>query len=183
MLPAPVQVRQGEVQVLLLSPEALVGGSGSGFGCLPSADRLPAVAFACIDEAHCVSEWSHNFRPCYLRLCKVRGGGRWGKKKPSERGGMSSLSLFPSFRQVLRDRLGVRCFLGLTATATLATARDVAQHLGIPAEEGIAVRSAAVPPNLRLSVSVDRDRDQVRDKDEPKEIGFLAATPDSGWIL
>ncbi|XP_074434136.1 ATP-dependent DNA helicase Q4 [Larus michahellis] len=126
------KVRQGEVQVLLLSPEALVGGSGSGFGCLPAADRLPPVAFACIDEAHCVSEWSHNFRPCYLRLCKV-----------------------------LRDRLGVRCFLGLTATATLATARDVAQHLGIPPEEGITVRSAAVPPNLRLSVSMDRDRDQA----------------------
>ncbi|XP_014811592.1 PREDICTED: ATP-dependent DNA helicase Q4 [Calidris pugnax] len=126
------KVRQGEVQVLLLSPEALVGGSGSGFGYLPSADRLPPVAFACIDEAHCLSEWSHNFRPCYLRLCKV-----------------------------LRDRLGVRCFLGLTATATMATARDVAHHLGIPAEEGIAVRSAAVPPNLRLSVSMDRDRDQA----------------------
>ncbi|KAM9644870.1 ATP-dependent DNA helicase Q4 isoform 2-T2 [Morphnus guianensis] len=126
------KVRQGEVQVLLLSPEALVGGSGSGSSCLPSADQLPAVAFACIDEAHCVSEWSHNFRPCYLQLCKV-----------------------------LRDRLGVRCFLGLTATATLATARDVAQHLGIPAEEGIAVRSAAVPPNLHLSVSMDRDRDQA----------------------
>ncbi|XP_075599254.1 ATP-dependent DNA helicase Q4 isoform X3 [Balearica regulorum gibbericeps] len=126
------KVRQGEVQVLLLSPEALVGKSGSGSGYLPCADRLPAVAFACIDEAHCVSEWSHNFRPCYLRLCKV-----------------------------LRDRLGVRCFLGLTATATLATARDVAQHLGIPPEEGITVRSAAVPPNLRLSVSMDEDRDQA----------------------
>ncbi|NXL54793.1 RECQ4 helicase, partial [Podilymbus podiceps] len=104
--------------------------------------------FACIDEAHCVSEWSHNFRPCYLRLCKVRGGERWG--------GASA-----SLRFVLRDRLGVRCFLGLTATATLATARDVAHHLGIPAEEGIAVRSAAVPPNLRLSVSEDEDRDRA----------------------
>nr|XP_013800584.1 PREDICTED: ATP-dependent DNA helicase Q4 [Apteryx mantelli mantelli] len=126
------KVRKGEVHVLLLSPEALVGGGGSGSSCLPSADQLPAVAFACIDEAHCVSEWSHNFRPCYLRLCKV-----------------------------LRDRLGVRCLLGLTATATLATARDVAQHLGIQEGEGIAVRSAAVPPNLHLSVSMDRDRDQA----------------------
>uniref|UniRef100_A0A672TH56 DNA 3'-5' helicase n=1 Tax=Strigops habroptila TaxID=2489341 RepID=A0A672TH56_STRHB len=125
-------MEKGEVQVLLLSPEALVGGSGSGCGFLPSADRLPPVAFACIDEAHCVSEWSHNFRPCYLRLCKV-----------------------------LRDRLGVRCFLGLTATATLATARDVVQHLGMPPEEGITVHSAAVPPNLRLSVSMDRDRDEA----------------------
>ncbi|KAM4686328.1 ATP-dependent DNA helicase Q4 [Amazona ochrocephala] len=126
------KVMQGEVQILLLSPEALVGGSGSLGGLLPSADRLPPVAFACIDEAHCVSEWSHNFRPCYLRLCKV-----------------------------LRDRLGVRCFLGLTATATLATARDVVQHLGIPPEEGITVHSAAVPPNLLLTVSMDRDRDEA----------------------
>ncbi|XP_054023504.1 ATP-dependent DNA helicase Q4 [Dryobates pubescens] len=126
------KVRQGEVQVLLLSPEALVGGSGSGSSYLPSADRLPPVAFACIDEAHCLSQWSHNFRPSYLRLCKV-----------------------------LRGRLGVRCFLGLTATATLGTARDVAQHLGIPPQEGIPLRSAAVPHNLRLSVSMDRDRDQA----------------------
>uniref|UniRef100_A0A8C0FIK1 DNA 3'-5' helicase n=1 Tax=Bubo bubo TaxID=30461 RepID=A0A8C0FIK1_BUBBB len=62
------KVRQGEVQVLLLSPEALVGGSGWKSSFVPSACRLPAVAFACIDEAHCVSEWSHNFRPSYLHL-------------------------------------------------------------------------------------------------------------------
>ncbi|XP_053099759.1 ATP-dependent DNA helicase Q4 isoform X2 [Hemicordylus capensis] len=127
------KVKAGNVQVLLLSPEALVGGGLSGSSCLPPADQLPKVAFACIDEAHCVSEWSHNFRPCYLRLCKV-----------------------------LRDRLGVRCFLGLTATATVSTARDVGHHLGIPeGEEGIATRSAAVPPNLHLSVSTDRDKDQA----------------------
>ncbi|XP_054840957.1 ATP-dependent DNA helicase Q4 [Eublepharis macularius] len=126
------RVKAGKVHVLLLSPEALVGGGFSGSSCLPPADQLPPVAFACIDEAHCVSEWSHNFRPCYLRLCKV-----------------------------LRDRLGVRCFLGLTATATVSTAQDVAHHLGIPEGEGIAVRSAAVPPNLHLSVSMDRDKDQA----------------------
>ncbi|KAM9167088.1 LOW QUALITY PROTEIN: ATP-dependent DNA helicase Q4, partial [Mergus octosetaceus] len=137
------QVKQGEVHVLLLSPEALVGGGGGGSGscCLPPAAQLPPVAFACIDEAHCVSQWSHNFRPSYLRLCKV-----------------------------LRDRLGVRCFLGLTATATPATARDVAAHLGVTQdeeeeeeeeEEGTAGRCSALPPNLHLSVSMDRDRDQA----------------------
>ncbi|XP_066571902.1 ATP-dependent DNA helicase Q4 isoform X2 [Amia ocellicauda] len=126
------KVKAGEVHVLLLSPEALVGGGHAGSGCLPPADQLPPVAFACIDEAHCVSEWSHNFRPCYLRLCKV-----------------------------LRDRLGVRCLLGLTATATMATALDIANHLDISDAEGIAVRSAAVPHNLQLSVSLDREKDQA----------------------
>uniref|UniRef100_A0AAY4E411 DNA 3'-5' helicase n=1 Tax=Denticeps clupeoides TaxID=299321 RepID=A0AAY4E411_9TELE len=126
------KVKAGQVHVLLLSPEALVGGGHSSSGCLPPADQLPPVAFACIDEAHCVSEWSHNFRPCYLRLCKV-----------------------------LRDRLGVRCLLGLTATATLSTALDIGRHLEINDQDGIAVRSAAVPPNLQLSVSTDRDKDQA----------------------
>ncbi|KAJ8334100.1 hypothetical protein SKAU_G00397390 [Synaphobranchus kaupii] len=126
------KVKAGQVHVLLLSPEALVGGGRMGTACLPPADQLPPVAFACIDEAHCVSEWSHNFRPCYLRLCKV-----------------------------LRDRLGVRCLLGLTATATLSTALDIAHHLEIRDQEGIAVRSAAVPLNLQLSVSTDRDKDQA----------------------
>ncbi|XP_028317453.1 ATP-dependent DNA helicase Q4 isoform X2 [Gouania willdenowi] len=126
------KLKSGQVCVLLLSPEALVGGGGSGTGCLPSAQELPPVAFACVDEAHCVSEWSHNFRPCYLRLCKV-----------------------------LRERLGVQCLLGLTATATLSTALDIAQHLDITDQNGIAVRSAAVPPNLNLSVSMDREKDQA----------------------
>lgn len=59
--------------MLLLSPEALVGGalwSNRSNGL--SLSQLPPVAFACIDEAHCVSEWSHNFRPSYLRVHKVR---------------------------------------------------------------------------------------------------------------
>ncbi|NXD59978.1 RECQ4 helicase, partial [Corvus moneduloides] len=106
--------------------------------------------FACLDEAHCISQWSHNFRPAYLRVCKAG--------KPS---GEAFQSHFPPPFQVLRQRLGVRCFLGLTATATAATARDVAQHLGIPPEQGGGVRSAAVPANLLLSVSMDADREQA----------------------
>ncbi|NWJ06317.1 RECQ4 helicase, partial [Crypturellus undulatus] len=54
------QVRKGSAHVLLLSPEALVSGIAIGTGGLSG---LPPVAFACIDEAHCVSQWSHNFRP------------------------------------------------------------------------------------------------------------------------
>ncbi|XP_068957034.1 ATP-dependent DNA helicase Q4 [Petaurus breviceps papuanus] len=126
------KVMTGKAQVLLLSPEAVVGAGAGGFSCLPPASRLPPVAFACIDEAHCLSQWSHNFRPCYLRLCKV-----------------------------FRERLGVRCFLGLTATATRTTAKDVGQHLGIPEEAIFGAHLATIPPNLHLSVSLDRDKDQV----------------------
>jgi superfamily II DNA helicase RecQ len=64
------QICSGKAAVVLVSPEALVGGN-SGVGCLPHPSKLPPIAFACIDEAHCVSEWSHNFRPSYLRVCKV----------------------------------------------------------------------------------------------------------------
>ena len=61
----------GLISVLFLSPETLVGGASSGGWSFLSAGKLPPIAFACIDEAHCLSEWSHNFRPSYLRLCKV----------------------------------------------------------------------------------------------------------------
>ncbi|XP_005395970.1 PREDICTED: ATP-dependent DNA helicase Q4 isoform X3 [Chinchilla lanigera] len=125
------KVQAAQVHVLMLSPEALVGaGSGSPVH-LPQAAQLPPVAFACIDEAHCLSQWSHNFRPCYLRICKV-----------------------------LRECMGVRCFLGLTATATRSTARDVAHHLGV-AEELSPREAPAIPANLYLSVSRDRDPDQA----------------------
>ncbi|NP_001399958.1 ATP-dependent DNA helicase Q4 isoform 10 [Homo sapiens] len=120
------KIRAAQVHVLMLTPEALVGAGG-----LPPAAQLPPVAFACIDEAHCLSQWSHNFRPCYLRVCKV-----------------------------LRERMGVHCFLGLTATATRRTASDVAQHLAV-AEEPDLHGPAPVPTNLHLSVSMDRDTDQA----------------------
>ncbi|XP_043340180.1 ATP-dependent DNA helicase Q4 isoform X4 [Cervus canadensis] len=120
------KAREARVQVLMLSPEALVG---AGAGTLLS--QLPPIAFACLDEAHCLSQWSHNFRPCYLRVC-----------------------------QTLRDQTGVHCFLGLTATATRSTALDVAWHLGVT-EESVLRGPATIPANLHLSVSSDRDPDQA----------------------
>ncbi|XP_054947304.1 ATP-dependent DNA helicase Q4 isoform X2 [Physeter macrocephalus] len=120
------KVRSARVQVLMLSPEALVGAGGAAL-----LAQLPRVAFACIDEAHCLSQWSHNFRPCYLRVC-----------------------------QVLRECVGIGCFLGLTATATRSTALDVARHLGV-AEESVLRGPGTIPAHLHLSVSSDRDPDQA----------------------
>lgn len=84
-------IKAGDVHVLLVSPEAIVAGEKStGFGSI--LRDLPPISFVCIDEAHCVSQWSHNFRPSYLMVCRV-----------------------------LYEKLKVNTVLGLTATATLST--------------------------------------------------------------
>ncbi|NXG11243.1 RECQ4 helicase, partial [Sakesphorus luctuosus] len=53
------KVLRGEVQILLVSPEFLVS-SGPAFPAFPA---FPPVAFACLDEVHCLARWAHNFRP------------------------------------------------------------------------------------------------------------------------
>jgi len=61
------KARQGDYRLLYLSPERLSRGD-----TVTWLQQVP-VAFFAIDEAHCISEWGHEFRPEYRQLSRLRG--------------------------------------------------------------------------------------------------------------
>ena len=87
------RVRRGDVKLLYVAPERFDVGS--------LAERLceAGVSLMAVDEAHCVSEWGHDFRPSFLRLAQVR------------------------------ERLGSPPTVALTATATAHVRSDIARQL------------------------------------------------------
>lgn len=96
------QIHAGEVDVLLVSPERL---NNPGF----RDEVLPRLAATCgllvVDEAHCISDWGHDFRPDYRRLRTL-------------------LAELPSGIPVLAT----------TATANARVTDDVAEQLGVHAD-------------------------------------------------
>jgi ATP-dependent DNA helicase RecQ len=60
------QARDGAYRLLYLSPERIARGDTIGW-----LQHVP-VAFFAIDEAHCISEWGHEFRPEYRQLSRLR---------------------------------------------------------------------------------------------------------------
>ena len=60
------RLQAGEIQLLYVAPERIMRP-----GFLHTLDQVP-VALIAIDEAHCVSQWGHDFRPEYVALGGLR---------------------------------------------------------------------------------------------------------------
>lgn len=87
------RLRRNEIRLLYLAPERLLQEHTLAF-----LQQLPVSLFA-IDEAHCVSQWGHDFRPEYLQLSQLAG-------------------LFPDVPRI-----------ALTATADARTRQEIIQRL------------------------------------------------------
>lgn len=92
------QVERQEVKLLYVSPERLDSGYFERLAQLP-------VSLVAIDEAHCISQWGHDFRPSYLRLTEI-------------------IKQLPSHPTIV----------ALTATATPKVAADIMQRLDLQRE-------------------------------------------------
>ena len=89
------RARSGQLKLLYVAPERF---SSPGF--LEAIREVPIGLFV-VDEAHCVSQWGHDFRPDYFRLADAA---RW---------------------------LGAKALVASTATATPEVARDIVARLGL----------------------------------------------------
>jgi ATP-dependent DNA helicase RecQ len=109
-----------EVDVLLVSPERL---NNPRF----RSEQLPALAARCgllvVDEAHCVSDWGHDFRPDYRRI-----------------------------RDLLARLSQDTPVLATTATANARVVHDVADQLGAGGHPVLTVRGGLARDSLRLGV-------------------------------
>ncbi len=115
-------LRAGALKLLYVAPERL---SGEAF-----VDRLRRVKISllAIDEAHCISEWGHNFRPEYLRLARVA------------------------------EELGLRPVLALTATATPDVARDICRAFGIADQRHVQTSFRRKNLHLRITPCAASER-------------------------
>ena len=88
-------VIQGKTKLLYVAPESLTKDENIDFL------RSVKVSFYAVDEAHCISEWGHDFRPEYRRI-----------------------------RPIVQE-IGVAPVIALTATATAKVQHDIQKNLGI----------------------------------------------------
>jgi len=99
-------VKDKRIKVLFISPERFFIEDFTKFN--------REIAMVCVDEIHCASEWSHNFRPCYLKINDMIKDKLGLNSVETQEGGPAK-----------KGRKNQCVVLGLTATATKATQRSI----------------------------------------------------------
>lgn len=110
-------IASGEYDLLYVTPERF---RKEDF-CEALAQR--DVVLLAVDEAHCISEWGHDFRPDYTRV------------------------------QEIRRRMGDPTTIALTATATPDVQQDIVRQLGLEPEQIRLFHEGIERPNLKLEVA------------------------------
>src|SRR5690606_27117028 len=90
-----------------------------------------AIALFAIDEAHCISQWGHNFRPDYLKLARIA-------------------------RELNAERV-----LALTATATPAVLDDIKRGFGIDTQDAVITPFYRDNLTLRFTLTDAEERDEL----------------------
>ena len=124
---AEIELRMGngEFQIVFISPERLqIKAFRAALQKMTDDFSVPYVV---IDEAHCVSEWGHDFRTAYLNLA-------------------STVQAFCRFRDIPPT------IVALTGTASYAVLTDVQREIGIIEEEAKIEPSTFDRPELKFQV-------------------------------
>jgi len=118
-------LQNGQVKILYIAPERL---SNERF---VNRIRHLNIALLAVDEAHCISDWGHNFRPDYLKLANVA------------------------------QQLKVQRVLALTATATPAVSKDICQRFFIKPQHHVQTGFYRSNLNLHINPQAEARRAQV----------------------
>ncbi len=115
-------MRNGTLKLLYIAPERLMNEN--------FVERLKQlkISMMAVDEAHCISEWGHNFRPEYLRLAHVA------------------------------RELGIRPVLALTATATPSVAADIRKAFDIAQADHVQTSFLRSNLHFRITPSTAQQR-------------------------
>jgi ATP-dependent DNA helicase RecQ len=137
------QLLRGELDLLYVAPERLM--NSNFLGLLEQVQSKTGLALFAIDEAHCVSQWGHDFRPEYRELT------------------------------ILRERFPTVPRIALTATADAPTRREIVERLSLEQARQFVSSFDRPNIRYRITIkssAINQLQDFIR-KEHPQDAGIV----------